>query len=60
LILVVVSLATQPETLAKLRGLTFATLEGDYSPPDMRVFDLQIGASVTLLLLVTYLWIHFA
>jgi SSS family solute:Na+ symporter len=60
LILVVVSLASQPETLAKLRGLTFATLEGDYTPPDRRVFDLQIGASVALLLLVTYLWIHFA
>ena len=60
LILVVVSLASQPETLAKLRGLTFATLEGDYTPPDRRIFDMQIGASVALLLLVTYLWIHFA
>ncbi len=59
-ILVVVSLATQPERLEKLRGLTFATLEGDYSPPDRRVFRLQIAASVASLLLVTYLWIHFA
>ena len=59
-ILVVVSLATQPERLEKLRGLTFATLEGEYSPPGRRVFNLQIVASVASLLLVTYLWIHFA
>ena len=61
-ILVVVSLATQPETLAKLRGLTFATLEGDYTPParDRSVFTLQVAASVALVLLVTALWIHFA
>jgi solute:Na+ symporter, SSS family len=61
-ILVVVSLATQPETLAKLRGLTFATLEGDYTPParDRSVFTLQVASSVALVLLVTALWIHFA
>jgi solute:Na+ symporter, SSS family len=59
-ILVVVSLATQPERLEKLRGLTFATLEGEYSPPGRRVFNLQIVASVASLLLVTYLWIYFA
>jgi SSS family solute:Na+ symporter len=60
-ILVVVSLATQPESVAKLRGLTFATLEGEYSPARERsVFTLQVAASVALVLLVTSLWIHFA
>jgi hypothetical protein len=61
-ILIVVSLATQPETAAKLRGLTFATLGGGYTPParQRRVFTLQIGASAALVLLVTFLWIHFA
>jgi solute:Na+ symporter, SSS family len=59
-ILVAVSLATQPETLEKLRGLTFATLESDIAPPDRRVFNLQIAASVGLVLLVTSLWIVFA
>jgi SSS family solute:Na+ symporter len=61
-ILVVVSLATQPESVAKLRGLTFATLEGEYSPParERSVFTLQVAASVALVLLVTSLWIHFA
>jgi solute:Na+ symporter, SSS family len=59
-ILVVGSLATQPERLEQLRGLTFATLEGEYSPPGRQVFRLQIVASVASVLLVTYLWIHFA
>ena len=59
-ILVAVSLATQPETLAKLRDLTFATLEHDIAPPDRGVFNLQIAASVGLVLLVTSLWVVFA
>jgi solute:Na+ symporter, SSS family len=61
-ILIVVSLATQPETVAKLRGLTFATLEGEYTPPSRNgsVFTLQIAASVGLVLLVTSLWVYFA
>jgi SSS family solute:Na+ symporter len=59
-ILVVVSLATQPERLEKLRGLTFATLEGEYTPPGRQVFRLQIVASLASVLLVTYLWIQFA
>ncbi len=59
-VLVMVSLATQPETLEKLRGLTFATLERDIAPPDRRVFNLQIAVSIGLVLLVTSLWIVFA
>jgi SSS family solute:Na+ symporter len=59
-ILVLVSLATQPETLEKLRGLTFATLERAIAPPDRRVFNFQIAASVGLVLLVTTLWVVFA
>jgi SSS family solute:Na+ symporter len=61
-VLVVVSLATQPEPLAKLRGLTFATLEGGYQAAsgDPRVFRLQVGVSVALALLVVALWVHFA
>ena len=61
-ILVVVSLATEPEPEARLRGLTFATLEGDYAPPSpsRATFTLQIAASVVLVVLVVALWMHFA
>jgi solute:Na+ symporter, SSS family len=61
-ILISVSLATQPETRARLRGLTFATLEGGYSPPPTKrtIFNLQIAATIALGLLVSGLWIHFA
>jgi SSS family solute:Na+ symporter len=61
-ILILVSLATQPEALARLRGLTFATLEGDYAPPEQSrgTFTLQVAASVALAMLVVALWIHFA
>ena len=61
-ILMGVSVATEPETAAKLRGLTFATLDTDYTPPasDRGVFTVQIGASAALVLLVIALWIHFA
>ena len=61
-ILIGVSLATQPESAARLRGLTFATLEGGYTPPRWKrsVFALQIAASAGLALLVIGLWIHFA
>ena len=60
-ILVGVSLATAPETREKLRGLTFATLEGAYSPAsDSNVFRLQLAASIALVLTVIALWVHFA
>ena len=61
-LLIVVSLATELPNPARLRGLTFATLEGDYAPPSpsRATFTLQIAASVALLVLVVALWIHFA
>jgi solute:Na+ symporter, SSS family len=60
-ILIVVSLATQPESKPRLRGLTFATLEGGYAPDRNRtVFAQQIVASTALLVLVVGLWIYFA
>ena len=61
-ILVGVSLITRPESLTKLRGLTFATLEGGYRPAAVTpaVFYGQVTASVVLGLVVIGLWIHFA
>jgi SSS family solute:Na+ symporter len=61
-ILIAVSLATQPEAAAHLRGLTFATLEGDYAPPPRArtTFTMQIAASAALAILVVALWVHFA
>jgi SSS family solute:Na+ symporter len=62
-LLVTVSLATAPESMAKLRGLTFATLDQDYRPRgrDARsVFTLQIVATVVLALFTIGLWVHFA
>jgi SSS family solute:Na+ symporter len=62
-ILVGVSLATAPETMAKLRGLTFATLDQDYRPadaPSRSVFTLQLIATVALALFTIGLWVHFA
>jgi Na+/proline symporter len=59
-VLVVVSLATQPETAAKLRGLTFKTLEGAYQRGESGVFRLHVIASVALALTVIVLWLSFA
>jgi len=62
-VLIAVSLATRPEPRAKLRGLTFATLEGEYAPPHAgprRVLRAQVAASVALSLLVVALWVYFA
>jgi SSS family solute:Na+ symporter len=60
-ILIVVSLATQPESEPRLRGLTFATLKGGYAPARNRtVFAQQIVASTALLMFVFGLWIYFA
>jgi len=62
-LLVGVSLATAPETMAKLRGLTFATLDTDYRPPGAAarsMFTLQLIATVVLALFTIGLWVHFA
>ncbi len=62
-ILVGVSLATQPESMAKLRGLTFATLDESYRPAghDARsVFTLQVVVTALLAVVTIGLWIHFA
>jgi SSS family solute:Na+ symporter len=62
-ILVGVSLATQPESMAKLRGLTFATLDQDYRPtdaPSRSLFTLQLVMTVALALFTIGLWVHFA
>jgi solute:Na+ symporter, SSS family len=63
-ILVAVSLLSAPENRAKLRGLTFATLEGRYAGAgtgmEPRVVNLQALASVALGLFVIGLWIYFA
>jgi SSS family solute:Na+ symporter len=62
-ILVAVSLATAPESRAKLAGLTFATLEGEYRPPEAgsaRALRLQAVASTALAALVIGLWMYFA
>jgi SSS family solute:Na+ symporter len=57
-----VSLATQPESLAKLRGLTFFTLEQTYRPADARgrtQFTIHAIATVVLATFVIGLWVHF-
>ena len=61
-LLVVISLATQADSLTKLKGLTFATLDR-YVPRSeraRRVFILQAVATVVLALFVIGLWVHFA
>ena len=55
------SLATQPETLAKLKGLTFHTLD-DYRPvdaPGRAQFTVHAVATVALAAFVIGLWVHF-
>jgi len=62
-LLVTVSLATAPESMAKLRGLTFATLDQDYRPRgrDARsIFTLQIVVTIVLAVFTIGLWVHFA
>lgn len=60
-VLVVVSLATQPERLDKLRGLTFSTLDGGYgASTPAQTLRTQAGFSVVLALFVIGLWIWFA
>jgi solute:Na+ symporter, SSS family len=61
-VLVTVSLVTQPETLAKLRGLTFFTLAEDYQPGDARgraQFRVHAVATAALAVFVIGLWVHF-
>jgi solute:Na+ symporter, SSS family len=60
--LAIVSLATAPETREKLRGLTFATLEGEYGvlaggPGTVR---LQVVLSALLAFSVIGLWVYYA
>ena len=62
-LLIVVSLATAPDTLSKLRGLTFKTLDSDYiadNPRARQAFKVHVIASVALAATVIGLWIHFA
>jgi solute:Na+ symporter, SSS family len=61
-LLVGVSLASQPESMAKLRGLTFATLD-NYRPREAQarsMFTLQIVATAALALVTVGLWVYFA
>jgi SSS family solute:Na+ symporter len=61
-LLVVVSLATEAESLARLRGLTFATLDGylQRSERSKRLFPVHVLTTTALALVVIGLWIHFA
>jgi len=62
-LLVTVSLATAPESMAKLRGLTFATLDQAYRPRgrDARaIFTLQLVVTIVLAVFTIGLWVHFA
>ena len=62
-LLVLISLATAPDTLAKLRGLTFRTLESAYIPPDarsQRLFAIHRVATIATALFVIGLWVYFA
>jgi SSS family solute:Na+ symporter len=62
-LLVVVSLATAPISLERLRGLTFATLESSYIPGSNRsqqLFRLHLAATIVLALTVIGLWVYFA
>lgn len=63
IVLVTVSLATQPETAAKLRGLTFFTLDAAYRPSEGHakpIFAMQVAATIALALFTAGLWMHFA
>jgi SSS family solute:Na+ symporter len=61
-LLVAVSLATRPDSLARLKGLTFATLD-NYIQPSARsqqMFRIHAIATVALALFVIGLWVYFA
>ena len=62
MLLVAISLATQPDSLTKLRGLTFATLDGylQRSERSKRLFPVHVVATAALALFVIGLWVHFA
>jgi len=62
LILVIVSLATETVPLAKLRGLTFATLDQYIAatPGSRQLFLLHATVTVVLALFVIGLWVHYA
>ena len=62
-LLVLVSLASQPESLARLRGLTFKTLESAYIPSSARsqqLFRVHLLSTVFLVVFVIGLWVYFA
>jgi len=62
-VLAVVSLASAPEARAKLRGLTFFTLDESYRPAAgaaRSVFTTQVVLTVALALFTIGLWVHFA
>lgn len=62
-LLVTVSLATAPPLLERLRGLTFKTLDSSYIPSGARaatLFRIHLAATLTLIVVVIGLWIHFA
>jgi hypothetical protein len=62
-LLVAVSLATAPVSVAQLRGLTFKTLESSFihgSARSQRLFRLQLAGTIVLALFVIGLWVHFA
>jgi solute:Na+ symporter, SSS family len=61
-LLVGVSLATSPDPRARLRGLTFATLDA-YIPPSeraRRLMGVHLIATIALVICVVGLWVHFA
>jgi SSS family solute:Na+ symporter len=62
-LLVAVSLLTQPTPLARLRGLTFATLDSSYiaaSPRARQLFRVHLAATIALAVFVIGLWVYFA
>ena len=62
-LLVCVSLATEPVTLTRLKGLTFATLESSFiarSERSQRLFRVHLACTIVLALFVIGLWVHFA
>ena len=62
-LLVLVSLASQPESLARLRGLTFKTLESAYIPSSARsqqLFRVHLLSTVCLVVFVIGLWVYYA
>ena len=61
--LVCVSLATEPVNLARLKGLTFATLESSFiarSERSQGLFRVHLVSTIVLALFVIGLWVHFA